>query len=74
MEGHCLSPYTCKRCIVLKLFDGLNFDRLAESVKNVKISPTKILHYTVSDSVILHNDSWLYYLYRLPSTDSSGYT
>ena len=29
MDGHCLSPYTCKRCIVLEQFDGLNFDGLA---------------------------------------------
>ena len=25
-DGQCLSPYTCKRCIVLKQFDRLNFD------------------------------------------------
>ena len=29
MDGHCLSPYTCKRCITVKQFDGLNFDGLA---------------------------------------------
>ena len=29
MDGHCLSPYTHKRCIVFKQFDGLNFDGLA---------------------------------------------
>ena len=29
MDGHCLSPYTCKCCIVFKQFDGLNFDSLA---------------------------------------------
>ena len=28
-DGPCLSPYTCKRCIVFKKFDGLNFDGLA---------------------------------------------
>ena len=28
-DGHCLSPYTYKRCIVFKQFDGLNFDGLA---------------------------------------------
>ena len=28
-DGHCLSPYTCKCCIVFKQFDGLNFDGLA---------------------------------------------
>ena len=25
-DGHCLSPYTCKHCIVLQQFDVLNFD------------------------------------------------
>ena len=29
-DGHCLSPYTYKRCIVFKQFDGLNFDRPTE--------------------------------------------
>ena len=29
MDGHCLSPYTCKRRIAFKQFDGLNFDGLA---------------------------------------------
>ena len=29
MDGHCLSPYTCKHCIVFKQFDRLNFDGLA---------------------------------------------
>ena len=28
-DGHYLSPYTCKRCIIFKQFDGLNFDGLA---------------------------------------------
>ena len=28
-DGHCLSPYTCKRCIVFQQLDGLNFDNLA---------------------------------------------
>ena len=28
-DDHCLSPYTCIRCIVFKPFDGLNFDGLA---------------------------------------------
>ena len=27
-DGHCLSPYTYKRCTVFKQFDGLNFDSL----------------------------------------------
>ena len=28
-DSHCLSPYTCKCCIVFKQFDRLNFDSLA---------------------------------------------
>ena len=28
-DGYCLSPYTCKCCIVFKQFDRLNFDGLA---------------------------------------------
>ena len=31
------SPYTCKHCNAIKNFDMLNFDGLAENVKNVKI-------------------------------------
>ena len=33
-DGHCLSPYTCKRCIVFKQSDGRAGER-----QNVKISP-----------------------------------
>ena len=29
MNGNCLSPYTCKGCIVFKQCDGLDFDGLA---------------------------------------------
>ena len=28
-DDHCLSPYTCKCCTVVKQFNGLNFDGLA---------------------------------------------
>ena len=37
-DGHYLSPYTCKRCIVFKQFSGLNFDSLAGKCRN---SPAK---------------------------------
>ena len=40
-------PYTCKRCIVFKQFDGLNFGCLAESVKTSNSPPVKILCYKV---------------------------
>ena len=55
-DGHYLSPYTCKCCIVFKQFDKLNFDGLAGSVQNVEISPIKILRYTVI--VICKASSW----------------
>ena len=29
MDGYCPSLYICKRCIVFKQFDELNFDGLA---------------------------------------------
>ena len=45
MGGHCLSPYTCKHCIVFKQFDGLNFDGLAGKFQNIKIFPMKIVRY-----------------------------
>ena len=47
MDGSCLSLYTCKRCIVLKQFDGLNFDGLAAKHQTSKFLPVKILRYTV---------------------------
>ena len=50
MDGHCLSPYTCKSCIVFKQIDRLNFDGLAGKHKKTKYPPVKILHYTVSES------------------------
>ena len=34
MDGHYLSPYTCKCCIVFKQFDGLNFDGPAGKHQN----------------------------------------
>ena len=44
MDGHCLSPYTCKLCIVFKQFDWLNFDGLAGASK---FPPIKTLRYMV---------------------------
>ena len=46
-DGPCLSLYNYKRCIILKQFDRLNFDSLAEK-RDIKISPVKILRYMVS--------------------------
>ena len=39
MDGHCLSPYTCKHCIVFKHYDELNFDGLAGKCLKSQISP-----------------------------------
>ena len=47
-DGHCLSPYTCKCCIVFKQFNGLNFDGLAGKRQKLQnFPPVRILHYTV---------------------------
>ena len=43
-DGHCLLPYTCKRCIILnfKQFDKLNFDGLAgKRQKHQNFPPSK---------------------------------
>ena len=47
MDGHCLSPYTCKCCAVFKQFDGLNFDGPADKHQKHQNFPIKLLHYTV---------------------------
>ena len=55
MDGHCLSPYTCKHCVAFKQFDGLNFDDLAGKcqkrqnfpVPHQNSPPIKILRYMV---------------------------
>ena len=47
-DGHCLSPYTCKRCIVFKQFDGLNFDGLAgKHQKHQNFPPSKFALYSI---------------------------
>ena len=47
-DGYCLSPYTCKCCIVFKQFEGLNFDGLAgKHQKTSKFPSVKILCYTL---------------------------
>ena len=52
MDGHCLSPYTCKCCIVCKQFDGLKFDGLAGKCQKHQNFPDKILRYTVAIFII----------------------
>ena len=47
----CLSLYTCKRCIVFKQFDGLNFDGLVGKHQKRQFAPVKILHYTVVEII-----------------------
>ena len=54
MDGHCLSPYTCKRCIVFKQFDGLNFDGLAgKPSKTSKLPLSKFCAIVYSTRIIL---------------------
>ena len=48
-DGHCLSPYTCKHCIVYEQFDGLNFDGLAgkhQKRQNFPLSKFCAIRYT----------------------------
>ena len=50
-EGHCLSPYTLKRCTVFKQFDGLNFDGLAgkhQKLQNFELYSIKRVHFPAS--------------------------
>ena len=50
MDGNYLSLYTCKCYIVLKQFDGLNFDGLAgKCQKHQNFSPSKFCAILVSD-------------------------
>ena len=59
-DGHCLSPYTCKCCIVIKQFDGLNFDGLAgKHQKRQNFPPSKFcaIRYTVSCNISLYCDT-----------------
>ena len=39
-DGHCLSPYTCKHCVVFKQFDELNFASLAGKHQNHQNFPS----------------------------------
>ena len=50
--GQCLSPYTCKCCIVFKQFDGLNFDGVYIAGK-CQNSPVKVLRFTVVENEII---------------------
>ena len=54
-DGHCLSPYTCKCCIV-KQFDGFNFDGLAgKRQKHQNFPHQKFALYGLKHRVLLHN-------------------
>ena len=46
-DGHCLSPYTYKHCIIFKQFDDLNFHGLAGKCQKRKNSSHQTLCYTV---------------------------
>ena len=41
-DGYCLSPYTCKRCTILKQFDRLNCDGLARKCQKHQNFPPSI--------------------------------
>ena len=53
MDGHCLSPYTCKCYTVFKQLNGLNFDGLAGKRQKRQIPTVKIFHYTVANTGVL---------------------
>ena len=53
-DGDCLSPYTCKRPIVFKQFDGLNFDGLAgkhQKCQNFPPSKVCVILYIIRTTV-----------------------
>ena len=55
-DGHCLSPYTCKCCIVFKQFDGLNFDGLAgKRQKRQNFPPSKFcaIQYAFNSHILI---------------------
>ena len=68
MDGHCLSLYTCKGCIVFKQFDGLNFDGLAGKHQkrqnfphqNFALYGITLTHLATSYSYIHCSYVWLY--------------
>ena len=50
MDGHCLSPYNCKCCIVFKQSDRLNFDGLAgKCQKHKNFPPSKFCTHCVNE-------------------------
>ena len=57
IDGHCLSPYTYKHCIVFKHFNGLNFDGPAGKCQKRQNFPIKILRYTVCHYTPMHTES-----------------
>ena len=74
MDGHCLSLYTYKRCIVFKQFDGLILTVQLESIKNVKISSHQnfvlysrlcTIHYMQPLALILPSKSVSKYINRM---------
>ena len=50
-DALCLSLYTCKRCIVFKQFDRLNFDGLVGKRQKRQFPPVKILRFTVVEII-----------------------
>ena len=56
-DRHCLSPYTCKRCIVFKQFDRLNFDGSAgKCQKRQNFSHQNFVLKTLFDQVVHHSE------------------
>ena len=55
-DGHCLSPYTHKRCVVFRQIDGLNFDGLAGNCQTSQNPPITNLHCTVYCIYVIHRN------------------
>ena len=67
MDGHCLSPYTCRCCTVSKQFD--NFNGLAGKRQNVKISHRQ--NFPLYGIIIIMIVTSYIFLYKHPDVISS---
>ena len=63
-DGHCLSPYTCKGCIVFKQFDGLNFDGLAGKHQKHQNFPQSKFPAIWYNNFLYWQITWLYISYE----------
>ena len=55
-DGHCLSSYIHKHCVVYRQIDGLNFNGLAGKCQTSQNPPTTNFHYTVYCIYVIHRN------------------